>query len=232
MGRALFVSATGTDAGKTFVCSGILRGTKRAGIPAGYFKPVMSGGYPGDEKSDPDVVARAAGLPVLPESLCQYWFREPASPHFAAKLEKRVIDPAALVAEAQRRTSIQENLLIEGCGGLAVPLTEDGFLVSDFAAALSAPVLLVSSTKLGAIHDCLVTLEHARGKGLTVAGIAWNGFTRTPREQDTIRTVERLGKVKTLLVVPRVAGEWELDFAFPFFEAQIFWNLAFREQEK
>jgi dethiobiotin synthetase len=232
MSRAAFVSGTGTDAGKTFACAGILRATRRAGLPASYFKPVMSGGFPGDEKSDIDVVARVAGLPGTPENYAQYWFREPASPHYSARLEKRAIDPEALVAEAKRRAETEDGLLIEGCGGLAVPLTEEGFLVSDFAARLDLPLVLVVSTRLGTIHDTLVTIEHARSKGLFVSGIVWNGFERTPREHDTIRTVERLGDVRTLLVIPRVAGEWEIDFAFPFFEAQIFWNTVLRERGK
>jgi dethiobiotin synthetase len=232
MGRAVFVSGTGTDAGKTFACSGILRATRRAGLRASYFKPVLTGGFPGDEKSDPDVTVRIAGLPGKPENYAQYWFREPASPHFSARLEKRAIDPEALVAEAKRRTETDDYLLIEGCGGLAVPLSDEGFLVSDFAARLDLPLILIVGTRLGTIHDTLVTIEHARSKGIFVSGIVWNGFERTPREHDTIRTVERLGDVRTLLVIPQVAGEWEIDFAFPFFEAQIFWNTALRERDR
>jgi dethiobiotin synthetase len=221
---ALFVAATQTEVGKTFTCAGILRASRRAGIDATYFKPLLSGGAPGDGASDPELVARAAGLPHSPRELVQHWFAEPASPHFAARLEGRRIDPSALVREARRRIAAAGHLLIEGCGGLAVPLTDEGYLLSDLAAELGIPVLLVAATRLGAIHEALVTLEHARSKGLAVAGIAWNGFEGSAREEDTIEMVERLAGVRRLLLVPRVKGQEELDRAFAGFAPHAFWR--------
>src|SRR5512142_305743 len=137
---ALFIAGTQTGVGKTFVTAALLVALRRAGVPASYFKPVLTGGAPGDGESDPDLVAAAAGLADPPRTLAGVWFAEPASPHFAARLEGRAVDPAALVAEARRRAA-RGPLLVEGCGGLAVPLTEEGYLLSDLAAELGAPVV-------------------------------------------------------------------------------------------
>ena len=227
---ALFVVATQTDVGKTFTCAGILRASRQAGIDASYFKPLLSGGAPGDGSSDPDLVVRAAGLSESPASLVQHWFAAPASPHFAARLEGRRIDPAELVREARHRIAAANHLLVEGCGGLAVPLTDQGYLLSDLAAEIGIPILLVAATRLGAIHEALVTLEHARSRGLDVAGIAWNGFEGSARELDTIEMVERLAGVRRLVLIPRVNGHEELDQAFAGFSPRAFWRAAAPER--
>lgn len=222
---ALFVAGTQTEVGKTFVCSVLLLALRRAGIPASYYKPILTGGAPGDGASDPDLVAAAARLPDDPRSLASLWFAEPASPHFAARLEGRAIDPAALVAEARRRAA-RGPLVVEGCGGLAVPLTEDGYLVSDLAADVNAPVVLVARTRVGAIHETLVTIEHAQTRGLRLAGILWNGLEGTAREEDSMATVERLAGVQRLAALPSVAGADALERAIGCLDAPAVWRTA------
>jgi dethiobiotin synthase len=224
--RALFVAGTQTDVGKTFVAAALLRALRRAGLEVSYFKPVLTGGEPGDGASDPDVVTRAAGWTAHPRTLAWAWFAEPASPHFAARLEGRAIDPEALVAETCRRAERSPRLVIEGCGGLAVPLSDDGFLLSDLAAALGAPVALVASARLGAIHEALLALEHARAKGLDLAGVVWNRVGGTARELDTMETVERLGSVRRLAAVPSVEGPDALDRALDPAAARRLWCAA------
>jgi dethiobiotin synthase len=202
---SIFVAGTQTGVGKTFVSAVLIRALRAAGVPAGYFKPVLTGGAPGDGASDPDLVAAAAGLDDDPRTLAGLWFAEPASPHFAARLEGRAIDPAALVAEARRRAA-RGPLVVEGCGGLAVPLTAEGYLVSDLAAAFGAPVVIVARTQLGAIHETLVTLEHARAKGLRLLGLVWNGVAGSARDADTMATVERLSGAARVAALPPVVG--------------------------
>lgn len=224
---ALFVAGTQTEVGKTFVSAVLLVALRRAGIPARYFKPVLTGGAPGDGASDPDLVAAAAGLPDDPRTMAGVWFAEPASPHFAARLEGRSVDPAGLAAEARARAAAGP-LVIEGCGGLAVPLTEDGVLVSDLAAAIGAPVVLVARTRLGAIHETLVTLEHARARRLALAGIVWNGSEGTAREEDSMAMVERLSGARRLAVLPRLAGPGAaaLELAVAAVDAGALWRAA------
>jgi dethiobiotin synthetase len=222
---ALFVAGTQTEVGKTFVCAVLLRSLRRAGIRASYYKPILTGGAPGDGASDPDLVAAAAGLPDDPRSLASLWFAEPASPHFAARLEGRAIDPAPLVAEARRRAA-RGPLVVEGCGGLAVPLTEDGYLVSDLAADVNAPVVLVARTRIGAIHETVVTIEHAQSRGLRLAGIVWNGLEGTAREEDSMATVERLTGIRRLASLPRVAGAGGLERAAGSLDAGALWRTA------
>lgn len=223
--NALFIAGTQTGVGKTFVSAVLLRALRAAGVPASYFKPVLTGGAPGDGATDPDLVAAAAGLSEDPRALAGVWFAEPASPHFAARLEGRVIDPAALAAEARRRAA-RGPLVIEGCGGLAVPLTEGGYLVSDLAAAVGAPVVIVARTQLGAIHETLVTLEHAQARRLRLAGILWNGCDGSAREADTMETVERLSGVPRVAALPQAAGPDAMARALAALDARALWDGA------
>jgi dethiobiotin synthetase len=197
---AIVLAGTQTDVGKTYVAAALVVALRRSGINAGYWKPILTGGEPGDGLADPDVVAAAAGLGD-PRELAGVWFAEPASPHFAARLEGRTVDPAWLLAETRRRAA-RGPLVVEGCGGLAVPLTEGGYLLSDLLAELGYPVALVARPRLGGIHEALTTVEHARGKGLDVAGVIWNGLEGSAREADTMATVERLAGVRRLGALP------------------------------
>jgi dethiobiotin synthetase len=224
---SIFLAGTQTGVGKTFVAAALLLVLRRAGVPAGYFKPVLTGDAPGDGASDPDVVAAAAGLAEDPRTLAGVWFAEPASPHFAARLEGRAVDPAALLAELRRRAA-RGPLVVEGCGGLAVPLTEAGYLLSDLAAELGSPVVIVARPRLGAIHETLVTLEHARGKGLRLAGLVWNGVEGTAREEDTMATVERLSGVGRLAALPLAAGTGAMERAAAALGAVDLWRAAGR----
>ncbi len=223
---ALFLAGTQTDVGKTFVAAALLRALRRGGLEVEYFKPVLTGGAPGDGASDPDVGARAAGRAVPPRALSWACFAAPASPHFAARLEGRAIDPVALLAETRRRVADRPRLVIEGCGGLAVPLSDDGFLLSDLAAGLHAPVALVASTRVGGIHEALLAVEHARAKGLQLAGVVWNRVGGTAREVDAMETVERLGSVRRLAAVPAAEGPDAFDRALDLVAARRLWCAA------
>jgi malonyl-CoA O-methyltransferase len=195
----LVVVGTGTDVGKTVVSALVLARHGRA-VPLAYWKPVATGRRDG---RDAATVAALAGdrAAILPES---YLFDEPLSPHLAARLAGRRIEPDLLLADFDRHRGAAEALLIETAGGLLVPLTESadspapGCLQADLLVAMAARAplscLLVARSGLGTINHTLLTLEALRARGLAVAGIVLDG----PPNPENRRAIERFGGARPL----------------------------------
>lgn len=193
---SLFVTGTGTGVGKTVVGAVLLARFGKE-LPLGYWKPVATGsGEP--EERDVEAVRRLAGhrCRVAPEL---YLFRDPLSPHLAARLDGARIDPARLSAEILRLDRDPERAwVIEGAGGLHVPLNDEGYLLSDLLRDVEVPCLLVARSGLGTINHTLLSLEALRARGIPVAGVVLNG----PGNPENRRAIEAFGKVA-------VAGEVE-----------------------
>jgi dethiobiotin synthase len=179
----LVVVGTGTEVGKTVVSAVLL--ARHGGV---YWKPLATGGV---EDRDSATVERLSGCRVLPET---YLFREPLSPHLAARLEGSEIDPARVFADYARHRAAEPALVVEGVGGLLVPLTDGGYLLADLLVALELPCLLVALSTLGTINHTLLTLEAMRSRGLTVAGVVLNG----PRNPENRRAIEKFGGVEVI----------------------------------
>lgn len=173
------VSGTDTDIGKTVFCAGL------AGmIGARYWKPVQAG-----EPGDSETVAELAGVETLPEA---YRLRLPASPHQASAEEGIVIDADAL-------TPPDGPLVIEGAGGLMVPLTREILLIDVFA-RWKLPLILCARTALGTINHTLLSVEAIRARDIPLHGVAFIGDANDESE----RIITELGKVKRLGRLPEI----------------------------
>ena len=178
----LFVTGTDTGVGKSYVAALLA-----AGMEAAYWKPVQSG-----VDADADWVRRAAGLPaerVLPET---YRLRAPLSPHEAARREGVQIEMSRFVLPKQPR------LIVEGAGGVMVPL-DDWHLMIDLMAALGLPVLVVARSQLGTINHTLLTLEQLRRRACPIVGVVVNG----PPNPANCRAIAHYGKVPVLAAIDR-----------------------------
>ena len=165
------VTGTDTGVGKTVVAAGI------AGhLGASYWKPVQAGL---DEESDSDAVRRltAGRAEVLPEG---YRLVTPCSPHEAARIDGLRIDPAGLTLPAG-----DGPLIVEGAGGVLVPVNDDT-LYADLFVLWRLPVVLVARTTLGTINHSLLSLEALRARGLQVAGVVFSGEENAASEQAII----------------------------------------------
>ncbi|MDM7255895.1 MAG: dethiobiotin synthase [Paracoccus sp. (in: a-proteobacteria)] len=176
------ISGTGTEIGKTVFAAGL------AGfLNAPYWKPVQSGVADG---LDRDRVAALAGVACHPES---YLLTEPLSPHRAAELDGVEIDLARLIPP-------EGDLIIEGAGGVLVPLNRRT-LFADLFAQWQIPVVLCATTGLGTISHSLTAIESLRARNVPLHGIAFIG----PDNPDTIATIAAFGKVKVLGRLPHLA---------------------------
>lgn len=182
----IVVTGTDTDVGKT-IFSAALTGA----LGAHYWKPVQAGV---DPYGDRERVAGLAGVPaanILPEA---YRLTTPCSPHRAAEIDGVTIDPARLALP-----DVAAPLVVEGAGGVMVPIAPD-LLFADLFAHWRAPVVIVARTGLGTINHSLLSIEALRRRGVPILGLAFIGEA----QPDSEATIARLGAVKRLGRLPRL----------------------------
>jgi dethiobiotin synthetase len=191
--RGLFVTGTDTGVGKTVLSASIVAALRAQGRDLRPLKPVLTGvAEPPDPVWPPDdeLLARAGGCPR--EAVSIERFDPPVSPHLAAEMDGRAIDAAALVAAIRERAG-EHLAIVEGVGGLLVPLGE-GFDVRDLARELGLPVVLAARPGLGTINHTRLTVEAARAAGLDLRGIVLTPWPATPSamERSNRETIEAL----------------------------------------
>ncbi len=201
-----FVTGTDTGVGKTVACAALARAEQAAGGRVAYCKPVQTGLVPG-ESGDADYVAASAGVPVT-EGLR---LEEALAPAVAAERAGIPIDVDALVSWCRHQADAVDVLLVEGAGGLLVPLSGQATM-ADLAARLGAELVVATRPGLGTLNHTALTLEAARARHLRVAGLVICGWPAEPGITETTN-LERLAAMAPILgVVPAVPG---LDTAVP-----------------
>jgi dethiobiotin synthetase len=209
---AIFVSATGTDVGKTFVTTALIRHFLEQGRAVDAIKPVVSGfDATRWQDSDPALLLAALGRPVTlaeAERISPWRFAAPLSPDMAAQREGRPIDFAAVVefcrAAAKRR---RDHLLIEGIGGIMVPF-DRSHTVLDLITALRLPVLLVAGSYVGTISHTLTALQVLARRNVDVMAVAVSESADSAAIlDDTVATIARFSDSIDVLGVPRVGDD-------------------------
>ena len=175
--KGIFVTGTGTNVGKTIVSAWLAH---HGGFE--YWKPIQTG-YPPD--SDTETTAELARVMTHPEA---HIYKEPVSPHLAARLEGKTIELASIACP-----KTQNPVLVEGAGGLLVPIN-DRDTMADLIKHLNLPVIIVASSGLGTINHTCLTLEVARGRGIDVLGVIMNG----DRNHENREAIEHYGKAHVL----------------------------------
>ena len=188
---SFFITGTDTGVGKTHVTRLILEALRGAGRDAAGYKPVACG-----DREDAHILAAASGGIDLDE-VNPVYFKTAVAPYVAGLLETRTLDPAVLIAGFHRLAEKHATVLVEGAGGWEVPLAA-GYRISDLAADLKLPVVLVAGNKLGALNHILLTVAAIQAKGLVCAGIVLN---QLEDEMDTAMITNK-GVVEDLTGVP------------------------------
>lgn len=196
-----FVTGTDTDVGKTFISAVLMMGLKSA-----YWKPVQSGR---DPQSDRDWIMEKTALAAdrfFPES---YVFSQPLSPHAAAAIDGVTIETARLRQDfSDHRKKLQDTpcavntrprMIVEGAGGLMVPLTSETLIV-DLIDQFHLPVLLVCRSGLGTINHTLLSIEQLRAHHIPLLGIVMNG----PKNESNKRAIEHFGNARVIAQVEPV----------------------------
>ncbi len=169
MSRSLFVTGTDTGVGKTVVACALVRALRAAGVDAGAMKPVETGVGP-EGPLDAQALREAAGGSDPLDDVCPQRFALPAAPTVAARAESRTVALGELDAAFDRLAARHAQMVVEGAGGLLVPLT-DALDMADLAARWSLAVVVVARAALGTINHTLLTLEALERRGLPLAGV-------------------------------------------------------------
>jgi dethiobiotin synthetase len=204
--RGCFVTGTDTGVGKTVVAAAIVARLRRDGVAVRAFKPLITGL---DEPSDPgwppdhELLAQAAGS--SPADVMLVGYGPPVSPHLAAELAGAPPPSPAQIAAAIRAGAPPEALtVVEGVGGLLVPLGPGGD-VRTLAAELGLALVIAARPGLGTINHTLLTVEAARAAGLSIAGVVMTPWPPSPTvmEQSNRDTIARLSgaEVATLPLI-------------------------------
>lgn len=214
MSNAYFITATGTDVGKTYVTALLVKKWRDLGIDAGYYKAALSGAELRDGKwvaGDADYVKRFASLVDSQEQLVSYVYKEAVSPHLAARKEGNPVELSKVLEDFEAACNRHEFIFAEGSGGIICPIRYDDdtasgiddvaktvpqkiFLV-DIIKALNLPILVVTTAALGSINACVLTVEYARSRGINVHGLIVNHYGMSKNfkmEDDNIKMMQDL----------------------------------------
>ena len=213
MGKALFVTGTGTDIGKTYVTGLIVKCLRDAGLSAGYYKAALSGAEVAEDGTllpgDALHVARVAGLDAADVTV-SYVYRDAVSPHLAAQIEHRPMDFAKVAEDYRRAKERTDYLTVEGSGGIICPLRWDDdehVVLDDLAVRLGLAALVVADAGLGTINAAVLTAEHLHARGIPLRGFIFNNWQDGLMQEDNVRMVEEITGAHVLARVPHGAAE-------------------------
>lgn len=184
----VFVAGTDTGIGKTVVAAGLTRALRREGVGAHPYKPVESGGC-----GDAEFLASATGDETEPKDVCPYVLDEPLAPKVAAEHTGRELDYSVMAD-----TPDSEYVVVEGVGGLRVPLTPEHDL-DEFLVDIGLPALVVARPDLGTLNHTALTVEALRERGVSVVGVFLSRFPDETEPTDAEHTnpdeIERMNDV-------------------------------------
>ena len=220
-----FITATGTDVGKTFVTALLVKKWRDSGIDAGYYKAALSGAELRDGQwvaGDADYVKTIANLSDTQEQLVSYVYKEAVSPHLAARKEGNPVELEKVRADYAAAQTRHNFIFAEGSGGIICPirydLDADGkpatdckkiFLV-DIIKTLNLPLLIVTTAALGSINAAVLTVEYAKARNIPIRGLIINryGISRNlEMEEDNIRMMRDMTGLEILAKIPEGATD-------------------------
>lgn len=205
--KSVFVTATGTDIGKTYVSALLVKKMRELKFNCGYYKPVLSGAIRQSDGSllpgDCNFVVKTSGIDISPEKCVTYCFEEAVSPHLAAARQGVNISCNTINADYYKLAEQYDYLVVEGAGGITCPVNlKEEILLPDIIKSLGLKILIVADAGLGTINSVLLTVEYAKSHDINICGIILNNFDDTNfMHVDNKKQIEYLTGIKVLAEV-------------------------------
>ncbi len=197
--RTIFIAGTDTAVGKTIVAGALASALRIKGLNVGVMKPIACGG-----REDVEFLQSCAGTNDPIDLVNPIYLKEPLSPNVAARIEKKKIDLKKIKDAVRVLEKKYDYLVVEGCGGLLVPVT-DKFFVIDLIPMIKAKTVLVSRAGLGAINHSLLSIEALRRRKIKPLGIIFNHMNGGPisiPEETNPEIVSKIARIPSLGVFP------------------------------
>ncbi|MCC8169750.1 MAG: dethiobiotin synthase [Oscillospiraceae bacterium] len=215
MSKGIFITATGTDVGKTYVTGLIVKKLVQNGINAGYYKAALSGAenvngtlIPGDA----DFVRKTAGLKTMPT--VSYIYKNAVSPHLAAKIEGNPVELSIVKSDFTAEAEKYDYITVEGSGGIICPIRydEQKIFLEDIIKSLGLSALIVADAGLGTINSVVLTVEYMRSRNIKINGIIFNNFHKgNVMEEDNLKMTEEITGIKVIAAVSENSENLDID---------------------
>ena len=218
MSKGIFVTATGTDIGKTYISGLILKKLRNSGYNVGYFKAAISGAVKENGKfvsSDAHYVNEISGLNEDIDDMVSYMYESEVSPHLAQKIEGNKININKIKADYDNLQFKYDYILTEGSGGIICPIRYDGknkIMLEDIIKLLDLNVVLITHSSLGCINDTVLTCEYLKNRNICIKGIIMNNFDKENMLCiDNKKMIEELTNCEVVETINKNQKELSLD---------------------
>ena len=207
MSKKIFITATGTDIGKTFVTALIVKKLRDAGYNAGYYKAALSGAevtenglIPGDAY----YVNKVANINETMDNLVSYIYKEAVSPHLASQIEGNPVEMDKIVEDFNNALSRYDYLTMEGSGGIVCPIRYDNIkiLLEDIIKELGLSTLIIADAGLGTINHVVLTAEYLKNRNISIKGIILNHYIEgNMLHEDNKKMIEAITRIPVIATV-------------------------------
>jgi len=213
MRRGIFVTATGTDVGKTYVTALLIKKMRDIGMNAAYYKAAISGAANINE-SDAGYVNSVANIGQEPETLLSFLYKNAVSPHLASKLEGNPVELCKVKMDFAHLSEKYDYVVVEGSGGIVCPIRYDDtvhIFLEHIIKALELGTLIVADAGLGTINAVILTVEYLRQRNICIKGIILNRYSGDFMQKDNIKMIEAITGLPVILLVEPDAKEIDID---------------------
>ena len=204
MGQAFFVTATGTDLGKTYISALLCKDLVNTGKKVAYYKAALSGAQSLSD-SDASYVANYANLNMIDNVKVSYLFKEPLSPHLASRNVGVTIDKDVIKKDFSYIKDGHDITLVEGSGGIVCPLCfekDNTFMLYDMVKMLDLKSLVIADAGLGTINALATTIDFMSHRDLEILGIILNNYDKDNlMHQDNLKVIESFTGIKVVATV-------------------------------
>lgn len=217
MSKGIFITATGTDVGKTYVSALIVKKLREAGYRAGYYKAALSGAKRTESElhiGDAYHVKTTAKLDCDCADMVSYVYEAAVSPHLAAKLEGNPATLEKIAADYERQCTVYDYITVEGSGGIICPIRYDDeqqLFLEDIIKELGLAVIVVADAGLGTINSTVLTVRYMESKNIQVKGIILNRYHGGVMEDDNIIMIEAITGIHVIGLVRDCDSNLDID---------------------
>lgn len=203
--KGFFVTGTDTGVGKTIISCGLAAVFKEKKIDVGVYKPFLSGISREHPESDTSLLKQMSQSSLSYEDITPFEFEKPLAPYVAGKQEGKIVGIEDVLSHWELIRRKHEYFIVEGAGGISVPLGEN-FLVGHLIKALQLPIVIVARPNLGTINHTFLTVQYATNIGLRIAGIVINGISDHPdlAEKTNPKIIEEFCNIPILGITPKL----------------------------